>query len=163
MERRLRENHAGGISIIAFVIAVAVSMSYYQFVYIPQANTRPIVPEEVLEPPETLTITVAEGSANEGNGRFFVPNDARATIGVSNRAAWTNEDTVPHTVTTDDGYQDPYSGTFDSRERPEEEGGPFVMPGQDYEFLFTQVGEYPYHCEPHPWMTGVIEVVENFA
>jgi plastocyanin len=25
------------------------------------------------------------------------------------------------------------------------------------------VGEYSYHCEPHPWMTGKVEIVENFA
>jgi hypothetical protein len=34
-------NHAGGISVIAFVVAVAISMGYYQFVYIPEANAKP--------------------------------------------------------------------------------------------------------------------------
>lgn len=157
------ENHAGGISIIAFVVALAVSMGYYQFIYIPQASAKPILPEEVLEPEGTLEITVVEGSSNEANQRFFVPIDARATIGIDNRVVWISEDTVPHTITTDDGYRDAYSGVFDSRERLEEEGGPFIMPGEEYEFLFTKVGEYPYHCEPHPWMQGVVEVIENFA
>jgi plastocyanin len=66
-------------------------------------------------------------------------------------------------VTSDDDYKDAYSGVFDSRERPEEEGGPFVMPGKEFEFLFTQAGQYSYHCEPHPWMKGKVEIVENFA
>ena len=157
------DNHAAGISVIAFIVAVAVSMGYYQFVYIPQANARPILPEEVIAPPEVLKISISEGSAVETNPRFFVPADARGTIGVQNKVVWANEDTVPHTVTSDDDYKDAYSGVFDSRERPEEEGGPFVMPAKEYEFLFTQAGQYSYHCEPHPWMKGKVEIVENFA
>jgi plastocyanin len=157
------ENHAAGVSMIAFIVAVAVSMGYYQFVYLPEANAKPILPDEVIEPAETLKINIAEGSSTESNPRFFEPREARATIGISNLVVWHNSDTVPHTVTTDDDYRDAYSGTFDSRERPEEEGGPFVMPGEDYEFLFTKVGTYAYHCEPHPWMQGEVEVIENFA
>jgi plastocyanin len=33
----------------------------------------------------------------------------------------------------------------------------------DFESLITRVGEYSYHCEPHPHMMGKIEVVENFS
>jgi plastocyanin len=92
-----------------------------------------------------------------------VKKDERATLEISNLVVWENKDTIPHTVTTDDGYRDAYSGVFDSRERPSEEGGAFVMPGLTYEFLFTKAGQYAYHCEPHPWMQGSIEIVENFA
>lgn len=157
------ENHAAGVSMIAFIVAVAVSMGYYQFVYLPEANAKPILPEEVLEPVDVTEVTIVEGAALESNPRFFDPRDTRATLGRSNLVVWSNTDTVPHTVTTDDGYRDAYSGVFDSRERSEDEGGPFVMPGEEFEFLFTKIGEYPYHCEPHPWMKGMINVVENFA
>jgi len=157
------ENHAGGISIIAFVVALAVSIGYYQFVYIPEANAKPILKEEVLNPPEKTIITIADGSSLEANPTFYEKKNERATIEVSNSVVWENKDTIPHTVTTDDGYKDAYSGLFDSRERPTEEGGAFVMPGKTFEFLFTKVGQYPYHCEPHPWMQGSIEIVENFS
>jgi hypothetical protein len=43
-------NHAGGISVIAFVVAIAVSIGYYQFVFIPEANAKPTLPEAVLNP-----------------------------------------------------------------------------------------------------------------
>jgi plastocyanin len=33
-----------------------------------------------------------------------------------------------------------------------------ILPQQTYEFVFTEAGEYPYHCEPHPWMTGKVTV-----
>jgi plastocyanin len=149
-------NHAGGISVIAFVVAVAISMGYYQFVYLPEANARPNIPEEVLDPSETTEVSIVEDAQNVPNA--YNPREARATLEVSNKVTWTNNDAVPHTVTTDDDYEDPYSGLFDSQERPEEEGGPFVMPGETYEFLFTQAGEYPYHCVPHPQMKGTVNV-----
>jgi plastocyanin len=154
-------NHAGGISVVAFVVALAVSMGYYQFIYLPEANARPNIPQEVLEPKETLKISIVPDAQNNPNS--YKPREARAVLGLSNMVVWTNDDGVPHTVTTDDDYDDPYSGLFDVQQRPEEEGGPFVMPGETFEFLFTQEGEYPYHCVPHPQMKGMVKVVPNFA
>ncbi len=161
--QRARSANTAGISIVAFIIAVVISLAYYQFFYIPEANRRPTVPQEVLEPADTTKVSIAPGSSNENNGRFFVPPDERATLEINNKVVWTNEDSVAHTVTSDTDYEDPYSGVFDSQARSQEEGGPFVMPGQTFEFLFTQPGTYQYHCVPHPWMQGQIEVVENFA
>jgi plastocyanin len=152
-------NHAGGISVITFVVAVAVSMGYYQFVYIPQATARPNLPEEVLNPQEVTEVTIAEGSSLETNGEFFVPREVRGTIGISNKVVWTNNDITGHTVTTDDGYVDLINGEFDSIDQL----GAILMPGETFEFTFTQVGEYPYHCEPHPWMQASVEIVESFA
>ena len=152
-------NHAGGISVITFVVAVAVSMGYYQFIYIPQANAKPTLPEEVLNPPEVTEVSIAEGSSLETNGQFFVPRDVRGTIGISNNVVWTNNDITGHTVTTDDGYVDLINGEFDSIDQL----GAILLPGETFEFTFTQVGEYPYHCEPHPWMQASVEIVESFA
>ncbi|MGI0049106.1 MAG: cupredoxin domain-containing protein [Nitrososphaera sp.] len=154
-------NHAGGISIVTFVVALAVSMGYYQFVYLPEANARPIVPEEIREPRQTTEVAIVEDAQNNPNS--YKPREARAVLGLSNKVVWTNDDSIPHTVTTDDDYEDPYSGVFDVQVRPQDEGGAFVMPGETYEFLFTQEGEYPYHCVPHPQMKGIVEVIPNFA
>ena len=152
-------NHAGGISVITFVVAVAVSMGYYQFIYIPQANAKPTLPEDVLNPPEVTEVSIAEGSSLETNGQFFVPRDVRGTIGISNNVVWTNNDITGHTVTTDDGYVDLINGEFDSIDQL----GAILLPGETFEFTFTKVGEYPYHCEPHPWMQASVEIVESFA
>ena len=150
-------NNAGGISIVVFVLAVGVSIGYYQYYYIPEVNAKPVLPEEVLHPPETFYIEIVEGSANDNNGRFFVPRDARTTIEIDNRVVWINNDTTHHSVTSDD-YVDRINGKFDSLETIG-----MVGPGEEYEFTFTAVGKYPYYCVPHPWMTGTVEVVENFA
>jgi plastocyanin len=151
-------NHAGGISVIAFVVAVAVSMGYYQFVFIPEANAKPTLPEAVLNPAEELKVNIAQGASLPTNGQFFVPKEARGPIGLSNKVVWTNTDVTGHTVTSDNGYVDKINGDFDSLKH-----GGIIPPGQTFEFTFTEVGDYPYHCEPHPHMQGVVHIVENFA
>ena len=35
------------------------------------------------------------------------------------------------------------------------------MPGETFEFTFTEAGLYPYHGEPHRWMQASVEIVEN--
>jgi plastocyanin len=152
-------NHAGGISIVTFVVALAVSMGYYQFVYLPEANAKPILPEEYLNPRDTTTVQIVEGASSQTNTRNFVPNDIRGVIGLSNKVVWTNNDITSHTVTSDDGFEDRVNGPFDSTAQL----GSLVDPGATFEFTFTAVGEYPYHCEPHPHMKGTIEIIENFA
>lgn len=152
-------NHAGGISIVAFIVAVALSMGYYQFIYVPQANAKPVLPEEILNPRGITEVEIIEGSSLESQTRNFVPRDARATLELSNKVVWTNNDITAHTVTTDDEYVDQISGPFASTEQL----GTLIGPGQTFEFIFTKEGEYPYHCDPHPWMRGEVIVVPNFA
>jgi hypothetical protein len=51
-------NSAAGISIIAFIIAVTASMTYYQFVYTKEANAKPQLPEEVLNPTDSVKVYI---------------------------------------------------------------------------------------------------------
>jgi plastocyanin len=151
-------NHAAGISIIAFIVTVTASMSYYQFVYTEEANAKPELPEEVLNPPEPTTVSIIEGSALPSQQKNFDPKEIRGTLGISNKIIWTNADTTAHTVTTDTQYEDQISGAFNSIDT-----GGLILPQQTYEFTFTKDGEYPYHCEPHPWMTGKVIIVKSFV
>lgn len=143
------------IVIVAAVAGAAISIGYYQFFYVTTINQKPIVPDV-----EITTIRIVEGASSESNPEFMVPQVATVVIGVNNTVRWINEDNVPHTITSDSDYRDPVSGLFDSRERPTDEGGAFVMPGQDYEFTFTKSGQIDYHHEPHPWVQGTIIVRE---
>ncbi len=56
--------------------------------------------------------------------------------------AWINNDSVPHTVTADDGG-------FDSG---------ILEPGQSFQMVFTGPGSRTYHCLIHPSMRGSINV-----
>ena len=70
---KVRENHAGGISMIAFIVAVAVSIGYYQYVYLPESSAKPNVPEAVANPSKTVQVSIAEGASLPSNPAFFVP------------------------------------------------------------------------------------------
>ena len=151
-------NYAAGISMLTFIIAVTVSMWYYQFVYIPQANAKPQLPKEVLEPQETVKVAIVEGSSQPSQTRNYEPKDVRGALGVSNKVVWTNDDVTAHTVTSDNQYVDKINGKFDSMDTIG-----LISPQKTYEFTFTAEGEYPYHCEPHPWMTGKVDIVKSFS
>ena len=59
---------------------------------------------------------------------------------LSEEIIWTNNDSMPHTVTFDDGSLD--SGS--------------IGPGETFRFFFTKSGTYSYHCSFHPNMKGVL-------
>ncbi|MFZ0224693.1 MAG: plastocyanin/azurin family copper-binding protein [Candidatus Nitrosopolaris sp.] len=157
MEKRsVLENHTAGISIVAFVIAVGISLGYYQFLYVPQSNEKPVLPPEVLNPPQTTHVIMVPGSSSPSQTINFVPKQAQGTLGVSNRVVWTNTDSVPHSVTSDDGYNDIISGPFNSIQHIG-----LIPPQQKFTFVFTVAGVYSYHCEPHPWMQGKVTIAKE--
>jgi plastocyanin len=55
---------------------------------------------------------------------------------------WTNGGQVVHTVSADDR-------SFESGE---------IQPGAKGSVTFSRPGVYRYHCTPHPFMHGVVEV-----
>src|SRR5262249_36241101 len=115
MEKRsVLENQTAGISIIAFIIAVGISLGYYQFIYVPQSNQKPVLPPEVINPPQTTHIRIVPGSSSPSQTINFVPKQAQGILGLSNRVVWTNTDSVPHSVTSNDAYNDLISGPFNS-------------------------------------------------
>jgi len=71
----------------------------------------------------------------------YTPQDL--TIKVGETVTWTNKDSMKHTVTSDDGS---------------ELNSTYIDTDTSYVHTFNQVGEYPYHCIPHPFMTGKIIV-----
>jgi len=67
---------------------------------------------------------------------------ATTSIAPGTTVTWVNNDDEAHTVTADDGL-------FDSGR---------LEPGDSYSVWFDGSGTVAYHCEPHPHMTGSIEV-----
>ena len=133
-------------------------MWYYQFVFLPEANAKPQLPKEVLEPAEHGNVAIIEGSAQPSQSKNFEPKEVTGIMGISNKIVWTNDDVTAHSVTSDNQYVDKVNGPFDSIKSIG-----LLAPKQTFEFTFTAEGEYAYHCEPHPWMTGKVKIVENFS
>ena len=143
-------SHAYGIGLIAVIIGAALGVSYYQLYYIPEFNAKPVIPEKVINPSDTTTITIVPGAENPAQEQNFLPKTMKVQLGVNNRVVWKNAGESAHTVTPDKPFKDAYSGDF---------GSPGVIkPGGTYQFVFTQEAVIPYHCEPHPWMKGTITI-----
>jgi plastocyanin len=71
----------------------------------------------------------------------------KLTVKVGDTVKWTNEDSVPHTVTTTSG-----PAKFDSGN---------LSKGQSFSYTFTKPGTYQYYCAVHPDMTAEITVVAD--
>lgn len=145
-------SHAYGISIIAIIVGLSVGLAYYQMFYLPESLAKPSVSHEILEPVESVSISMIPGSADPNQQDNFIPKLVNIQLGIDNHIIWINEDDVAHTVTPDHNMADSYSGPFGS--------SGVVMPGESYEFLFTEPHDVAYHCDPHPWMTGTLIVTK---
>ena len=146
-------SHAYGIGVITLVIGLSVSIGYYQMFYLPEQSAKPAVSEHILEPISETIIKMIPGSALEEQQDNFVPKLVNIQLGIDNHLIWINDDDVAHTVTPDHRAEDSYSGEFGSTG--------VVLPGESYEFLFTEDNEIAYHCQPHPWMTGTVIVTKQ--
>jgi amicyanin len=76
--------------------------------------------------------------------RDFAFAPAAITVASGATVTWTNEDSVPHTVTSTAG---------------DELDSPLLSKGEGYSHTFSIPGTYTYTCTPHPWMTGIVTVV----
>ena len=76
----------------------------------------------------------------------YIPPTITAKVG--QKITWTNDDSVAHTVTKQQGVtgDGPASGT--------------VNPGATYSFTPTKAGKIPYFCEIHPNQKGTIVVAK---
>lgn len=144
------------IMALAFIVAIGISIGYYQFFYLPYINLKPVIPEAILNPASVAEVTIIEGSFNADQVDNYIPKTLTVQLEINNKVRWINKDVIGHTVTTDNDYIDPGSGIFDSQKH--EGSKPLILPGATFEFVFTQAGEYKYHCVPHPWMTGTVIV-----
>jgi plastocyanin len=134
--------------VIYVIFAVVVYGLIYYFTssknsYAPSAstnsntNTTPIIQPQTTTPetPAALSVTVSI--------KNFSFNPSTLSIKTGTKVTWVNDDTVPHTVTSD-------SSTLLA--------SPTLSPGQSFSFTFAQAGSASYHCNIHPTMKGIIVV-----
>lgn len=86
---------------------------------------------------ETETVNIQDSAYSPANIR--VKKGATVT--------WTNQDSIQHDIMPDEE-----SDNFKASE--------LLSQGESYSFTFNEVGTYTYHCTPHPFMKGSVEVVE---
>jgi hypothetical protein len=88
-----------------------------------------------------VVVTIPPG-AGDNPKLGFEPAVMVIVIGINNTVVWKNEDSDWHTAHSN--IPEFYSG--------------IIQPGASFTHTFERPGIYPYHCDPHPWMTGLITV-----
>jgi plastocyanin len=86
----------------------------------------------------TVVSIVADAGSNS-----YSPNPVEVEIGET--VTWVNDDSTVHTATSNDGI-------FNSD---------VLFRGQSFSYTFEQEGEYPYFCDIHPGMVGMVVVTEG--
>lgn len=72
----------------------------------------------------------------------YIPQEITVKAGTTVR--WINKESRQY-----------HSVWFEKAGDPE---APYFFPGESFERSFDEPGVYPYHCGPHPEMTGVVTV-----
>lgn len=89
------------------------------------------------------TVNMVDGSGDPTKTWKFEP--AEITVAAGSKVVWKNIGDQPHTATADDG-------SFDSG---------YLSNGKEFSQVITK--SITYKCEPHPWMTGKINVAGGAA
>jgi plastocyanin len=105
------------------------------------AATTALTPTPTTAPTDTTT-TATTSNGNSVALASFAFSPTSLTVKVGTKVTWTNNDSVTHTVTAD-------QGAFDSGD---------LAPGKSFSFTFSKAGTYSYHCNIHRSMTATIVV-----
>ena len=92
-----------------------------------------------------VSVEIEPGSGLNTTSVYYSPPGVTVVIGVNNTVVWTNDDSMEHTVTANDGL-------FNSG---------LLQPGQSFTYTFSTPGTYTYYCVLHPWMKGTVVVLSK--
>ena len=110
-----------------------------------------------------FTIPIPQGDHNPGMRSvidFYVPRSHSVNVG--DVITWTNDDSLPHTVTSGQGISLVKSMKENSQGTPD---GIFdsgmLNPNESWSYTFSEPGQYQYYCTLHPWVQRSITVLES--
>jgi len=141
------------LAIIFVSAAVVGGSTFYAFGLVapkppaPAEEEEAPAPEEPAAPANVVNATILAGASAQGNPDY---DPDPLSVNKGDGVQWTNEDNVPHTVTSKQ------EGVFDSK---------LINPGDTW-LLNTagiDAGEYDYYCTLHPNMVGVLTIAEGGA
>ena len=133
-KRRARSSRLRSRRFATLTLALIAALALIAVGFLFYGNLIPTTPSQVV-------VIIANG-AGENLHLGFEPSKITIVIGVNNTVIWKNEDSDWHTAHSN---------------IPEFNSG-LIQPGDSFTHTFQRAGTYPYHCDPHPWMTGVVIV-----
>ena len=98
----------------------------------------------------TVEVSIPAGAAVEGcdtTNQCYDPYET--TIDVGDEVVWSNDDSIPHTVTSGNMGKSGPDGIFDSG---------ILRSGQTFARTFDETGKFHYFCVLHPWAKGSVNV-----
>ena len=113
----------------------------------PRTPTPTPTPTGVAPTPFPTPTATAEPVAVESDILNFELEDLTVKVGTT--ITWTNRDAAPHTSTS--GVSSIRDGIWDSLA---------LNTSQNFSFTFQELGELPYWCTIHPFMTATVTVTE---
>lgn len=125
------------IVVVVIVVIVVVFLLFQNLGQ--QGNVTTVIPTPTAEIPLPSPTQTSEVDIKN---MAFAPSTMTVKIGTT--ITWTNNDSVPHSVTSD-------TGMFDSNT---------LQSGGKFSFTFNQAGTFPYHCNIHTFMKGTVAVTQ---
>ena len=129
---KLAKKQKQGVVVVLLVAAVLAGLGYGLF-----HGSRPSPMNHAANAVATNNVTISN--------YMFSPMSIRVRVGTT--VTWKNTDPVNHTITADNSA----ASTPSSND---------IAQGKSYSYTFTKAGTYTYHCFPHPYMHGTVEVTE---
>jgi plastocyanin len=105
-------------------------------------TTAPVVVAPTTAPAANTPASAPAGTEVKVQIANFAFSPSTLEVKVGTTVTWTNADSAPHTVTSDDG-------SFASND---------LNQGASFSFTFTTAGTYAYHCGVHPGMKATVTV-----
>jgi plastocyanin len=140
-----------GIAVAAVITAVLLGGGVWWF--LTNKATAPSAPTATPDTSSTTETPSSNSDVLSGTVNIDMKNTAfsMATIKIKKgtKVVWTNQDSIRHNVVADDSNGNNLPTSNDT-----------IGKGQTYTFTFNAIGVVKYHCTPHPFMSGMIEVVE---
>jgi len=102
--------------------------------------------EEIIPEVRDATVMIPNGNFDVSSSAFYMPLNLEISAGTT--VTWTNDDSVPHTVQSQDEFGNVIA-LFNSAP---------LNTGDKFEFTFEEAGVYNYFCSFHPWRVGVVTV-----
>ncbi|MDC8452092.1 MAG: hypothetical protein LV477_04175 [Candidatus Nitrosotalea sp.] len=109
-------------------------------------------------PTSISKIIIPDGSADPNSGKNYEPRYLIAVLGANNTVQWTNDDKTEANTIVAENHDDPlfWNATHSIH-------GGMLLPGKSFNFTFTNIGEFQYDTEPHPWLYGWVLVLPQSA
>lgn len=108
----------------------------------------PVLTEDVFA--KTFDVVIPQGAANPTNLIHFL--DSELTVSIDDKIRWINFDDSTHTVTSG-SFQSGPNGVFNSG---------LLENGEVFTYIIesSNVGTMLYYCTIHPWMNGIISILD---